>query len=284
MLTDIGARAPAEEVDDCGFVYYGRHFTSGDGSLPPAIGPLLITEGSLSSLTLPADNGTWGVGLVASARDTAMRALKDVDTWTKVVTSYPMIAHWVDGQPLDDTVNVMAKIEDRIRTFVVDGVPVATGVAALADSWACTNPSVGRGITIGTMHGLALRDLLRAAPSDPVEFATAWHEATMATVEPWYRTTLAFDRGRLDEVDAEIDGREFVPSPEYEITKALANGTGKDPELLRAFMEVASVFRTGPEVLSDPALFEKVITLGAGWRDERLPGPSRDELLALVGA
>ena len=35
-------------------------------------------------LTLPADNGTWGVGIIASAKDTAMRSLKDVDVWADV--------------------------------------------------------------------------------------------------------------------------------------------------------------------------------------------------------
>ena len=36
-----GARAPIEEQEDCGFVYYGRHFRSGDGSVPAMFGPLL---------------------------------------------------------------------------------------------------------------------------------------------------------------------------------------------------------------------------------------------------
>ena len=36
---------------------------------------------SVSILTLPADNGTWGVGVVTSARDAALRRLKDVDVW-----------------------------------------------------------------------------------------------------------------------------------------------------------------------------------------------------------
>ena len=56
----------------------------------------------------------------------------------------------------------MAKIEDRIRSLVVDGRPVATGVLTVGDSWACTNPSVGRGISIGMLHAVALRDTLHA--------------------------------------------------------------------------------------------------------------------------
>ena len=61
-----------------GFRYYGRHFRSGDGTTPPAFGPLLQHYDSLSILTLPADNGTWGVGLVTSAKDAELLTLRDV--------------------------------------------------------------------------------------------------------------------------------------------------------------------------------------------------------------
>jgi hypothetical protein len=213
-----------------------------------------------------------------------LRAVTDVDTWTRVVKACPLVSHWVDAQPLDDSVAVMAKIEDRIRTFVVDGAPVATGVVALADAWACTNPSVGRGITIGTIQALALRDVLRAGLGEAREFALAFHEATLAEAEPWYRSTLVFDRGRLAQIDAGIEGREFVPEPEFEITLAMQSAMLQDPDVMRAFMEVGSVFRLGPDVLADPALFTKVIELGAGWRENLPPGPDRTELLALVGA
>jgi flavin-dependent dehydrogenase len=284
LLTDVGARAPIEEKEDCGFVYYGRHFRSGDGSVPPMFGPLLMAHDSLSILTLPADNGTWGVGLVVSAKDAAMRRLKDVDTWTRTVKGYPLAAHWLDGEPIDEGIAIMAKIEDRHRTFVIDGNPVATGVLALADSWACTNPSVGRGISIGVIHAAALRDVLHDAPADAIDLARSWYDATMATVEPWYRGTLAFDRGRLDEIHAQIDGSAFEPEPEYEMTLALQAAAGKDPEMLRTFLDIAGVVETPEEVFARPGLFERVIELGSGWRDESLPGLSREELLTTVNA
>lgn len=283
LLAGIGAAAPIEEKGDCGFVYYGRHFRSSDGSVPPAFGPPLMPHGTISILTLAADNGTWGVGLVASAKDVALRSLKDPEVWARVMAGFPLAAHWCDGEPLHDDVAVMAKIEDRHRTFVVDGMPVATGVLALADAWACTNPSVGRGITIGTIHAVALRDLLHDAPADPVELAVAWHDATMAAVEPWYRSTLAFDQGRIDQVHAEIEGRPFTPDPAYEMTLALQSAVAKDPEMLRQFLEIAGVMTVPDVVISRPGVFERVIELGQGWRDDRLPGLDREELLAVVG-
>jgi flavin-dependent dehydrogenase len=281
-LTDVGAAAPVEARADCGFVYYGRHFRSNDGSVPMAFGPFLQEYGTLSVLTLPADNGTWGIGLIASARDAAMRPLKNVEVWASVIASMPLCAHWLEGEPLDDQVAVMAKIEDRQRTFMIDGRPVATGVLALADSWACTNPSVGRGISIGAIHAAGLRDVLHDMPTDAVDVQQRWHEVTMESVEPWYRGTLAFDEGRLAEIDALLEDRPYEATPGFEIFKALTAAAGKDPEMLRAFLDVAGVLALPEEVLGRPGVVERAVELGGSWRDETLPGPSRDELVALM--
>ncbi len=283
-LEAVGARRPVEELEDSGFVYYGRHFRSADGSLPPIIGPLLQDYGSVSVLTLPADNGTWGLGIIASAADAAVRPVRHVDIWTSVVRSLPLAAHWLDGEALEDTVAVMAKIEDRHRDFMVEGQPVATGVVAVADSWACTNPSVGRGISIGTLHALALRDLLRtASEDDPVAWARAWDEATTAVVEPWYRSTLAFDRHRLADVDAQIRGETYRPEdPAWEVGQGLGFAAGQDPDCFRALLSIAGMLATPEEALARPGLFEKTIELGADWRQAPALGPSRDELLSVL--
>ena len=285
-LADIGARSPDEEREDVGFVYYGRHFQSADGSVPPLIGPAQIYWGTVSSITLPADNGTWAVVLVASSRDTALRPLREADRWASVVRGLPLVAHWLDGTPIDDGVAVMAGLEDRYRGFVVDGRPVATGVVAVADSWACSNPAAGRGATIGMLHGLTLRDQLRAVGlADPAAFAAAFHAATAERVEPWYRATLTSDRHRLGEVEAGMRGAVYdSPDPAYQLEKAMDAASGRDPECARANMDVRFVLRTPEEVFAAPALRDKTLQLGSGWRDRRPFGPSREELLALVCA
>lgn len=284
LLEAIGAVAPDEELEDSGFMYYGRYFRSGDGSLPPAVGPLLQHYDSVSVLTLPADNGTWGLGLVTAGSDAPLRAAKDPDVWERVIASYPLVAHWLQGEPLTG-IQLMAKIEDRHRSFVVDGRPVATGVAPIADSWACTNPSVGRGATIGLLHAQALRDLLRDAGLDePVAFALAWHETTRERVEPLYRDTLAFDRHRLGEIQAQVAGIPYeTDDPSWAIGQAFGAAAGSDPDLLRGFLEVASLLSRAEEVMARPGLLDKVLA-SAGAPPEPPPGPSRKELLELVGA
>jgi 2-polyprenyl-6-methoxyphenol hydroxylase-like FAD-dependent oxidoreductase len=283
-LEAIGARSPRDELDDCGFIYYGRHFRSAGGAIPPALGGLLMHLGTISALTLPADNGTWSITLVASAKDKALYRLHDAAVWEQAVRSLPLVAHWLDGQPIDDRVTAMAGIEDRHRNLMVDGAPVVTGVVAVGDAWACSNPTVGRGASLGMLQAVLLRDTIAAAGlDDPWEFACSFHHATAETVEPWYRDTVAGDRRRLAEIDALIGGGEYRPrDPGWEIGQALANAAFKDPDCLRGFVSVAMVLSRAADVLARPGLFDKVIALGAGWRDEPVPAPRRAELLSIV--
>jgi len=221
---------------------------------------------------------------VTSAKDKALRLLRDAATWERAVRSLPLVAHWLDGKPIDDRVAVMAGIEDRHRSLMVDGAPVATGVVVAGDAWACSNPSLGRGASIGMLQAVLLRDTIAAAGlGDPWEFACSFHEATAEMVEPWYRDTLAADRHRLAEIDALIGGGEYRPGdPGWELGRALAAAAFKDPDCLRGFVSVAMVSSRGADVMARPGLLDKVTALGAGWRHEPLPAPSRGELLSIV--
>ncbi len=285
-LQDIGARPPGEELEDSGLVYFGRHFRSADGSVPPLFGAPQIHWGTISSLTLPADNGTWSVVVVTAAKDTALRPLREADRWEAVVRGLPLVAHWLDGTPIDDGVQVMARLEDRYRRFAVDGQPVATGVVAVADSWACTNPTNGRGASIGLLHALTLRDQLRAVGlDDPAAFAGAFDAATAETVEPWYRATLTSDRHRLGEIEAGIRGVAYdSPDPAYQLEKALELALQQDPECLRASLDTRLVLRTPEDVFARPGLRDKTLRLGSHWRDEPPFGPTREQILPLVSA
>jgi 2-polyprenyl-6-methoxyphenol hydroxylase-like FAD-dependent oxidoreductase len=285
-LADIGARRPSEQLEDSGFLYFGRHFRSADGSMPAMLGLGLLHWGTVSSLALPADNGTWSVVVVTGSKDTALRALREADRWEAVVRALPLAAHWLDGTPIDDGVQVMARLQDRHRGFVVEGSPVATGVVAVADSWACSNPSAGRGASIGMLHALTLRDQLRVVGvADPMAFAEAFHAATAETVEPWYRATLVSDRHRLGEVEAGIRGFAYdSPDPAYELERALDSSFMRDPELVRANFDIRFVLRTSDEVFARPGLRDRILQMGSGWRDEPPLGPDREQLLALVSA
>lgn len=283
-LAEIGARHPTEELDDAGYVYYGRHFRSADGSTPALLGSARIIWGTITTVTAAGDNGTWAVVVAASSEDKALRALRDTERWEATVRALPLVAHWLDGTPIDDGVQVMAHLEDRHRGFVVDGTPVATGVVAVADSWACTNPTRGRGASIGMLHALTLRDQLRAASlDDPAEFARAFHAATARTVEPWYRATHASDLHRLAEINAGIRAEAYESQDSsYELERALEAAARQDPDCLRANLDINLVLRPPEQALADPELRAKAIRLGSGWRERQPDGPDRARLLSLA--
>ena len=123
-------------------MYYTRFFRSTTGVVPPYRAALQTYFHSFSLLTLPGDAGTWSVTLFISSGDRALKKLRDPKHWTALVGACPLHAHWLDGEPITDVLP-MGGIIDRCRRFVVDGVPVATGIVSVGDSWACTNPSLG---------------------------------------------------------------------------------------------------------------------------------------------
>jgi 2-polyprenyl-6-methoxyphenol hydroxylase-like FAD-dependent oxidoreductase len=282
-LAEVGAAPVPEELEDCGFAYINCHFRSPDGSLPPMFAPLLSHYGSVSILTLPADNGTWGLGIVVSAKDAELRGLRDPDVWRRTVQAFPLVAHWLEGEPIQDVTSI-TKVEDRHRSLVVDGTPIATGVVAVADAWACTNPSVGRGSSIGLVHGVALRNVVRKHGGDgPGALERAFHEATMAETEPLYRDTLAYDRHRLAEIEAAIAGRRYDPGdPMWELTKSLEHGATGDPDVFRDYVSVTALLQRLEDVRAKPGFEARARELGAGWREAEVVGPDRAELVALA--
>ena len=277
-LTAAGAAAPIEERADSGYVYYGRHYRSADGAMPPMLAPPLQPYESMSLLTLPADNGYWSVGITASAKDPVLRQARHVDVWERVVSSYPLAAHWIDAEAVTG-IDVMAKIDDRVRRF--DPVTAPTGVVAVGDSAACTNPSIGRGATLAFMHAVCLRDVIRdGGTGDAIELARRWRQASAERVEPFVTDTLTFDRHRRAQIEAEIAGVEYVtPDPAWNLGRALMAAAPHDPDVLRGAMSVAGVLARGVDVVSQPGMMAAIERVGPV---PALPGPSRAELVQIV--
>jgi 2-polyprenyl-6-methoxyphenol hydroxylase-like FAD-dependent oxidoreductase len=283
-LKEAGLPPVREEIEDSGFKYYARHYRSADGSLPVALGPALQPLGTISSLTLPGDNGTWSVVITTSAKDKALYGLREVDQFEKLFRSLPLVAHWVDGEPVENGVVTMSKIEDRRRSLIVDREPIVTGLVAVGDAWACSNPSFGRGASIGMLHGVVLRDTLRVTGGeDPYVLASTFHAATADGVEPWFIWTRFEDRHRLAEIDSLIAGERYEPGVRrWELEQALATAVTRDPDLLRMFLRAAFVLEPLHEALAAPGMSERVMEVGADWREVPVAAPPREELVAIA--
>ena len=179
---------------------------------------------------------------------------------------------------------MIAGIEDRHRRYVVDGGPVVTGLVAIGDAWACTNPSLGRGASIGMLHACALRDLLRdVGPDQPEKLVRRFDEITESTVTPLYRMTLAFDRHRLNEIAADVAGETYQTSdPSWAMTKALYAAAPQDPDVLRAYASVASMLCTPPRRSPRPAWSPRSSRSAPTPPNTQPLAPTAQELLATI--
>lgn len=278
-LEAIGARRPIEEAEASGFIYYTRYFRSTTEALPPCRAPLRTDFHSFSLSTIPCDAHTWSMTVFTSSGDQALKALRDPKHWTALVAACPLHAHWLDGEPITEVL-AMGGVIDRYRRFVVDGAPVATGIVSVGDSWACTNPLGGRGITMGLIHALGTVEVVRQHLNDPLALALAHDSMTETRVTPWYRDTVAFDRARTAEINALIEDRP-TPRP-MDPHNALRVAMMYDADLFRAAMEIISLLALPQEVMARPGVIDRILKVAGCHEAWAPPGPSRDELLRML--
>jgi 2-polyprenyl-6-methoxyphenol hydroxylase-like FAD-dependent oxidoreductase len=280
-LTEAGLAAPEMSEEECGLVYYGRHIRTPDGVNSES--PNLSFHGSVGLLFLPADRGIVGVGVIASAKDADLRALRHEEPWRAVMALIPGGEEVLAGEMVSPIL-AMAGIEDRWRRYVVDGEPVATGVVSVADAWAATNPTLGRGISLGARHAVALRDLVRSLGTDDHEgLSLAFDAVTQERFTPWYEATIWADRHRLADLDDAIAGTEREPDPDWETFRRFEGATNDDPNLVLRMLDGMRLRETTLQLVRDPVVVNRLDELGAKVKPPT--GPSRRELLdAISGA
>jgi 2-polyprenyl-6-methoxyphenol hydroxylase-like FAD-dependent oxidoreductase len=282
-LEDADTGPIQEEVEDSGFIYYTRYFRSRNGEMPQYKAPLLTSVGTFSLLTLPGDNETWSVTVFTSAGDAPLKRLRDPDPWTALVAACPRHAHWLDGEPISGVV-AMGGVTDRYRRFTVHGHPVATGIAPVGDAAACTNPTNGRGMSLGLMHVQRLRDVIGAHLHDPLEFAQAWDAVTEAELVPWYRENVEEDRARIGEIEALRGGFALPVRSESSavLRRALLAAVPRDPEAFRAFLASRCCLTPLREAFANQELVERILELATDSEPPPVAGPSRAQVLRLL--
>jgi 2-polyprenyl-6-methoxyphenol hydroxylase-like FAD-dependent oxidoreductase len=288
-LAAIGAKPFFEESEDSGFRYYGRYFAARPGGRDtvPTL-PTLALLGTVAILALPADNDTWMLGVVTAAKDKALYALTDEHAWSSVIAATPAIAPFLEGDAITEIETMMA-IPDRYRRFVVDGQPVATGITAIADAWAATNPMRGRGVSMGFLQAQLMIDQLDKL-DDPTAFAHAVDAVTEAEAAPHYHGTVELDRTMRDAFEREVQGLPAPPpaatdDPGAAIQAAFFSMVPFDPDAWRAFIKIVNLLELPMNAVATEPLFSKVLAYdGEIMNPMEGEGPSRDELLAIAAS
>lgn len=279
MLEALGGRTMIGTSTEVGFVYTTRYFR-GD-ALPDYRSDMLTPLGCISALTVWGDNGTWAVTLYNHPDDKAFRRLRDPDTFDRVVRCLPDHAHWLDGEAITDPAS-LTSTANTVRDFVLDGVPVATGIVPLGDASAFTNPSVGRGITIGIDHAVDVAEAVMPVIDDPATIAKAWEGATARRVAGFIDSTILYDMVRGPEVVAAMKGETHEHTdPMAQMFITLDAARRRDQHVFEHWRDLATLQGDVSSVLGREGLFARVTEHGAEpWQP---PIPDRADILAALG-
>jgi hypothetical protein len=110
-------------------------------------------------------------------------------------------------------------------------------------------------------------------------------EACDAEVMPFYRRTLADDRARMAEIQADIAGRPHPPAdPAWSVTRALLALSAKDPRVLRAYVRNFAHILDQGAAFEEPgvrAVFDRLAPTLPRYPDTM---PTRAQVLAAIGA
>jgi 2-polyprenyl-6-methoxyphenol hydroxylase-like FAD-dependent oxidoreductase len=289
-----GAVQPVEEHSTAGIIYLSRFYRLRAGRELPVL-TKTGAGGDLGYLAFAGfygDNRTFSITFGVPTGDRELLALRDEDAWEAAIRTLTPLEPWTEDGLADPISGVesMARLENRIRRFVVDGEPVVTGVVVIGDAAIATNPWYGKGCSLAGIGAEALSDALATHGRDRIAIAHAMDEALRAEMEPHYVIACRQDADRATLHRALHEGTD--PDPVATATRdfvlnGLIPATRVDPDVFRAFFRSFNMLDDPTALFADPKV---LAAAGAALatKDERPPqpelGPPRDEFLAVASA
>lgn len=284
-LAEAGARPFVEEAEPTGQIYIMRWYRTDDVAWMDSLPTLIRGElGWSGTYAFPADAGWIALGVASDATDDAARRLRDSSLFEGFAATIPGWAEIIERSRPQGDPQFMGSLHNHWRHFIVDHEPVVTGLVPIGDTRMCTNPSYGRGMSLGLIQAVALRDALAEGKVDD---ALGVVEArTEAEAGHWYRDSVANDRRFQALRRSILDGEDtdVYRHPETGPAFSMFMAAGIDPDVYRRVLRVNYLLEP-PEHLAEDAIAQAVAqsVREAGFR---MPpgGPTRAELLDLVGA
>lgn len=292
-IADLGgATQPTEEQTDAGIVYLSRFYRLRDGRSLPVLNKNGVGGdlGYLAFAGFYGDNGTFSITFGLPVGDRELLALRDPRSWEAAVRTLLPLEPWTaDGMadPISD-VELMARLRNRIRRFVVDGVPVVSGLVVIGDAALSTNPWYGKGCS---QAGIAADALARAVAEhgrDGDAVVRAMDEATRELLEPHYRQSCRQDADRIKIHEALREGVEpdaLAAATRDFIHNGLIPATRTDPDVFRSFFRSFNMLDAPDALMGDQRVVDAARAAHATASERPPPptlGPPRNELVALM--
>jgi 2-polyprenyl-6-methoxyphenol hydroxylase-like FAD-dependent oxidoreductase len=289
-----GEVQPTEEVSEAGIIYLSRFYRLNEGQELP----LLNKDGAGGDLGYIAfagfygDNRTFSITFGIPTNDRELMTMRDNDAWEAAIRTLTPLAPWTTeglAEPITG-VESMARLRNRIRRFVVDGQPVATGLVVIGDAAVATNPWYGKGCSQAGIAAVALSDALAKHGRDRVALAHTMDATVRLDLEPHYALAVRQDADRTKLHEAAREGTEpdavAVMTRDF-ILNGLIPATRSDPDVFRAFFRAFNMLDATDALMADPKVLAGSMKALAEKDQRPAPpklGPERDEFLSVLAS
>ena len=236
---------------------------------------------------LGADNDTFSLTVTLSVDDPYRTALRQPDHFDAFLNAVPHSAPWIRaGEPISD-ISTMSRIENRRRRLTTDDGPIVGGIVAIGDAALHTNPTLGRGISMGLWHAQHLADVAHSVPDDAVGFVDRFSSWTDDHLGVWFDSQVLADADALARLAAGVRGERLAPtaSPRARFAAGAFRCAEHDDVVGTAVARMIHLLAPATEALGDPVVAARIEEfLATGVSLDRPPDvPSRTRLRSPAG-
>ncbi len=252
QLAAAGATIP-EESEDCGILYFTRHYRFNPGVSEPERGDDPLT-GDLEYLkfgVFPGDNGCFSITLcVPEIEEELRKAMVRPETFDAACARLPGLAPWIAPHTATPISRVfgMGDLHSRWRDLAPKGRAAVTGFFAVGDSLVRSNPLFGRGCSFAAVSAHLVRDAL-ASSADPAARAADYQRRIAHELRPYYDTMRDADRSAIRRAR-----RALMPDHKPSLRSRLAKSFAEDAVTvaIRSDIELMREAMRGFHMLEDP--------------------------------
>jgi 2-polyprenyl-6-methoxyphenol hydroxylase-like FAD-dependent oxidoreductase len=296
QLREAGA-ALKDDAEDCGILYYTRHYRLLPGLGEPSREGAAATGdlGFIKFGVFPGDNGCFSITLAVPEVETAIRqAVMHAETFDAICALLPGVARWTRPDRASPISKVfgMGDLKSRWRAFVASDQHATLGFFAVGDSLIRTNPLYGRGCSFAAIEAFILRDVLEDA-ADPATRARLYDLRVKAELTPYFNDMRTQDRSAIRRARQALDPGYAAPVRARLMSSFFNDGVRialrSDIALMRAALRDFHMIDPPGVWLRQPSTIAKVV--GRWARGKRLnaelypppAGPGRMEMMLALG-
>ena len=287
----------SEDAEDCGILYYTRHYRLRPGAEEPTErkAPGTGDLGFIKYGLFPGDNRCFSVTLAVPEIETEIRqTIVRPETFDHICALLPGLQPWTDpvrAEPISKVFG-MGDLRSRWRRFVTSEQRPALGFFAVGDSLIRTNPLFGRGCSFAAVEAEILRGVLSEA-SDPSVRARLYDTRVHQELTVYYDDMRNQDRASIRRA-ANLRDPDYEPSLRTRMRMSFLDdgvriAVRSDIGLLRAAMRDFHMIDPPGAWIKNPRSIAKIVGYWARGKKRNAHlyppelGPGRTDMLARLG-